>query len=344
VFLSSWIQRHALTCAVFIAGAANCGTAAAANEVNVYSYRKPALIQPLFDQFTEQSGIKVNVVSAAKGLVERLKREGALTPADLIFTVDIGRLSDSKDAGLTQAVDSTVLDSNIPTQYRDNDKHWFGLTTRARIIIVSKDRVAGGTVKDYEDLADPKLKGKVCTRSGKHVYMVGLIAAVMAHQGEDTTREWLEGVKANLARRPQGNDRAQAKAIAAGECDVAVINTYYLGKMANNPDQVAWYEAVKPIFPNQSGRGTHLNVAGMALTRYSRNKANAIKLMEFLSTDAAQQVYAEDNHEYPVKDGVPRSGTVSSWGAFKADTVNLSDVARFRAAASKLVDVVDYDG
>lgn len=318
-------------------------SAAAAEEVNVYSYRKPELIQPLFNKFTDQSGIKVNVVSAKKGLVERLKQEGTLSPADIVFTVDIGRLSDVKTAGLTQPMTSDVLNTNIPPQYRDPEGHWFGLTTRGRIVVVSKDRVADGDITTYEGLADPKFKGKICTRSGKHVYMVGLIASMIAHNGEAATQQWLAGLKDNLARKPQGNDRAQAKAIAAGECDIAIINTYYLGKMATNKDQLAWYEAVKPIFPNQDGRGAHLNIAGMALTKHAPNKDNAMKLMEFLSTEEAQQIYARDNHEYPVKDGVARSDVVSSWGNFKADTVGLAAVASYRAAASKLVDIVDFD-
>lgn len=317
--------------------------ASAAEEVNVYSYRKPELIQPLFDKFTEQSGVRVNVVSAKKGLVERLKQEGTLSPADIIFTVDIGRLSDVKTAGLTQPMSSDVLRANIPSQYRDPEGHWFGLTTRARIVIASRDRVADGEITSYEDLADPKFKGRICTRSGKHVYMVGLIASLIAHNGDAATKDWLAGVKDNLARKPQGNDRAQAKAIAAGECDIAIINTYYLGNMATNPDQLAWFEAVKPIFPNQEGRGAHLNIAGMALTRHAPNRDNAMRLMEFLSTAEAQQIYAQDNHEYPVKDGVVRSAIVNSWGSFKPDTLDLADVAKHRAAASKLVDVVDYD-
>lgn len=313
-------------------------------EVNVYSYRKPDLVAPLFKAFTDDSGIQVNVVSAQKGLVERLRREGRNSPADLIFTVDIGRLSDAREAALTQPVQSPDLLANIPASYREPEGHWFGLTTRGRIIVTSRERMNEGEILSYEDLADPKFKGRICTRSGKHVYMVALIASVMLHNGEDATRAWLDGLKANLARKPQGNDRAQVKAIAEGECDIAVINTYYLGKMANNPEQLSWYEAVRPVFPNQQNRGTHLNIAGMALTANAPNRDNAIKLMEYLSGDAAQQIYAKDNHEYPVKAGVPWSDIVRSWGEFKADTVKLSEVAKLRNAASKLVDEIDYDG
>ena len=200
-----------------------------ASEVNVYSYRQPFLIKPIFDVFTRETGIKVNTVFAKKGLVERLQREGRNSPADLIFTVDIGRLDAALQSGLTQTVESEVLTSNIPAEFRDPDNHWFGLTNRARIIVTSNERMKKGDIASYEDLADSRFAGKVCTRSGKHVYMIALVASVIAHSGEEKATEWLSGVKNNLARKPQGNDRAQVKAIAAGECDIAIINSYYMG-------------------------------------------------------------------------------------------------------------------
>lgn len=320
------------------------GAAQAAGEVNVYSYREPQLIQPLFDAFTEQSGIKVNVVSAKKGLVERLQAEGINSPADLILTVDIGRLSDVKQAGLTQAVNLEAINDNIPKQYRDPEGHWFGLTTRARLIVASKDRVASDEIASYEDLADPKLLGRVCTRSGKHAYMVALTASMIVHHGADAAKDWLKGLRSNLARKPQGNDRAQVKAINSGECDVAVINSYYMGMMMSDPEQISWADSVNVIFPNQNDRGTHVNVSGMALTQGAPNKDNAVKLMQFLAGDEAQRIYAEQNHEYPVKTGVAWSDVVKSWGEFKSDDVFLNEVAKHRADASKLADVVDYDG
>ncbi len=316
---------------------------AAAAEVNVYSYRQPFLIKPMFDVFTKQTGIKVNTVYAKKGLVERLKNEGANSPADLIFTVDIGRLTDAFNAGVTQAVHSDILEDNIPPQYRAADGHWFGLTTRARVIAASKERVAEGEITSYEALADPKWKGRICTRSGKHPYNVAMTAAMIYHHGEAKAKAWLTGLKANLARKPQGNDRAQAKAIKEGQCDLGIINHYYMAKMLRDEKQSAWAEAIYLIFPNQSDRGTHLNVSGIALTKGAPNKDHAIKLMEFLSGDLAQRMYAEDNSEYPIKDGVPWSGLLASWGTFKADTVALDDVAKYRAGAIKMADEVGYD-
>ncbi len=316
---------------------------AAAAEVNVYSYRQPFLIKPLFDAFTQETGIKVNTVYAKKGLVERLKNEGKNSPADLIFTVDIGRLTDAMKAEVTQTVESAVLNENIPAHFRAANGHWFGLTTRARVIAASKERVKQGDISTYEDLADPKWKGKICTRSGKHPYMVALTASMIAHHGEAKAKAWLSGVKANLARKPQGNDRAQAKAIKEGQCDIAVMNHYYMAKMLGNKDQVAWANAINLVFPNQKDRGTHLNVSGMALARNAPNKASAIKLMEFLSDDSAQRMYAEDNSEYPIKVGVPWSELLDSWGTFKTDTVALDQVAQYRSDAIKMADEVGYD-
>ena len=314
-----------------------------AEEVNVYSYRAQQLIQPMFDKFTEQSGVKVNVVFAKKGMLEKLKSEGINSPADLVFTVDIGRLSDIKNAGLTQAVESASLSENIPDSMRDQENHWFGLTARARIIVTSKDRIADGVVQRYEDLSKPELQGLICTRSGKHAYMVALTASMIAHDGVESAQSWLAGVKSNLARKPEGNDRNQVKAIQQGVCDVAVINHYYMYKMLSDPEQKPWADAVKVVFPNQHDRGTHMNVSGMALTKYSPNKANAIQLMEFLSSEQAQKMYAEVNGEYAVKPGIPLAQSVAEWGDFKRDAIDLTEVAANRAEASKIADRVGYD-
>lgn len=315
-------------------------------EVNLYSYRQPFLIKPLLDEFTKRTGVKVNVVFAKKGMLEKIKAEGANTSADAILTADIGRLNDMVEAGLLQPVRSKVLESNVPPQYRHPKGLWYGLTTRARIFLVSKDRVKPGEITTYEDLASPAMKGRVCIRSGKHVYNISLIASVIAHKGEAEAKKWLEGLKANLARRPQGNDRAQAKAVYEGVCDVAVANTYYMGKMATNtkkPEQIKWANAVRVVFPNQNGRGAHVNVSGAAVTKYAKNRENAVRLIEFLSGGFAQKLYAEQNFEYPVKAGVPLHPLVKSWGAFKADTINLAKVARYRTAASKIVDQVGFN-
>jgi iron(III) transport system substrate-binding protein len=311
--------------------------------VNVYSYRQPFLIKPMFEAFTRETGIAVNVVYAKSGLVERLSHEGANSPADLIFTVDIGRLTDAVNAGVTQAAKGAALAANIPPQYRDPDGQWFGLTARARILVASKDRVEPGEISTYEDLADPKWKGRICTRSAKNAYMVALTAAMISHHGEAKAEEWLHGVKTNLARKPQGNDRAQVKAIMEGVCDIAIINHYYMGKMMSNKDQAPWAASVNMIYPNQDSYGTHMNVSGMALTKSAPNKSNAVKLMVFLSDDLAQQMYAEQNFEYPVKQGVPWSGLLQSFGAFKADDLGLAEIAAHRKAASMLADKVGYD-
>lgn len=318
-------------------------TASAAEEVNVYSYRQPFLIKPMFDAFTKETGIKVNTVFAKKGIVERLKNEGASSPADLVFTVDIGRLDAVLSAELTQPVSSDLLNENIPAEFRDPNGHWYGLTTRARLIVASKDRVEEGEITSYEDLASPAMKGRVCTRSGKHVYMLALIASVIANSDEETARSWLQGIKDNLARKPQGNDRAQVKAIREGECDVAVINSYYMGNMMTNEEQAPWADAVNIIFPNQENRGTHMNISGMSLTAAAPNKDNAIKLMEYLASDKAQRMYAEQNHEYPVNPKVSWSALVESWGGFKQDNMALAEIAKHRTTAAKMVDQIGYD-
>ena len=320
--------------------------ASSANEVNLYSYRQPFLINPILKEFTKRTGIKVNVVYAKSGMLEKIKAEGRNSPADAVLTVDIGRLHDMVEAGVLQPVQSAVLKGNIPPQYRHPEGYWYGLTTRARVLFVSKDRVGADEVTTYEDLADPKMKGRVCIRSGKHVYNVSLIASIIADKGMETARNWLQGVRENLARRPQGNDRAQAKAIFEGVCDVAVANTYYMGKMATNnnePEQKEWASAVRVVFPNANGRGTHVNISGAAVTKHAPNKDNAVKLLEFLSGNYAQEAYASQNFEYPVKAGVPMHPLVISWGAIRADTTNLAKIAKFRGVVAKLVDEVGFD-
>lgn len=316
----------------------------AAEEVNVYSYRQPFLTKPIFDAFTKESGVTVNTVFAKKGLVERLVNEGANSPADLIITADIGRLDGALQSGVTQSVSSEILDNNIPAEFRDPDGHWFGLTNRARLIVTSKDRLGDGDIATYEDLAKPEFKGKVCTRSGKHEYMVALIASVIAHSGMEAAEGWLAGVKNNLARKPEGNDRAQVKAISEGACDIAVINSYYMGAMLADEEQSAWADSVRIIFPNQGDRGTHMNISGISMTKGAPNRANALKLMEFLVGDLAQRMYAEQNHEYPANPKVSASGLVQSWGEFNYDPLPLAEIAKYRVEATKLVDKVGYDG
>ena len=317
--------------------------AAAEEEVNVYSLRQQFLVQPLFDAFTKETGIKVNVVFAEKGLIQRLKSQGMNSPADLLFTVDIGRLNDAFEAGVTQAVKTPALEAAIPPAYRQPEGHWHGMATRVRIIYASKERVKPGEIQSYEDLADPKWKGRVCTRSGKNSYNLALIASMIAHHGETGAEKWLTAVKANLARKPQGNDRAQVKAIHAGECDVALGNHYYYGKMLEKDDQRPWADSVYLVFPNQKDRGTHVNISGVALTKAAPHKDNAVKLMEFLA-GPGQTLYAEQNYEYPVRPGVPWLPQVKAWGTFTSDTLDLATIAKLRDDAARMVDRVGFDG
>ncbi|MBT8417486.1 MAG: Fe(3+) ABC transporter substrate-binding protein [Silicimonas sp.] len=330
---------------VLTIAAAATALPAYADEVNIYSYRQPELIQPLLDAFTAETGIETNVAFVEKGLVERLKAEGRRSPADIILTVDISRLTEAKDAGVTQAVESEVLNAAIPAALRDDDNQWFGLTTRARIVYASKDRVAPGEVTTYEDLADPKWQGRICTRSGTHVYTLGLVGAMIEHNGVDATEDWLEGVKANLAKQPEGNDRAQVKSIWAGECDISLGNTYYMGAMLDDPEQQDWANAVRIEFPTfADGAGTHVNVSGVAMTAASPNQEEALKFMEFLASPEAQSIYAGVVSEYPARADVAPSERVASWGDFEADTTSLTAIANERPEALKMVERVDFDG
>lgn len=315
---------------------------ASPQEVNIYSYRQPFLIKPMLDEFTKETGIKVNIVFAKKGMVERIKREGRNSPADVLLTVDIGRLTDAVKAGVLQPVQSAKLLANVPVPYRHPEGLWYAQTLRGRVIFASKERVRPGELSSYEDLATAKWKGRICTRSSQHQYNVALLASIIAHHGEAYAERWARGVKENLARKPQGNDRAQVKAIKEGECDIALANTYYMGKMQTNPKQKAWADAVTLFFPNQEGRGTHMNVSGAGVTKSAPNKANAVKLLEFLTGAKAQRMYAEVNHEYPVNPGVAWSSRVASWGRFKRDSLPLEQIAKHRSTAIRIFDRVGY--
>jgi iron(III) transport system substrate-binding protein len=314
----------------------------AAEKLTVYSYRQSFLIDPILNDFTKETGIDVDVVFSKKGIAERMMREGRLSPADIVLTSDFYRLMELVDKNLVVPASSDLLKKNIPAQYRSPDDNWYALTMRVRNIYSSKDRLGKLNI-NYEDLADPKFKGKICTRSGKHPYNISLIASMIAHHGEAETKAWLTGLKANLARKPQGNDRGQVKAVKEGLCDIAIGNSYYLGKMLQDPKQVPWAEAVEINFPNQDNVGSHINVSGMALAKHSRNKENALKLMEYLSGNKAQQVYAEVNMEYPVNEAVEPSALVASWGEFKADNLPIYKLAEFHHAAVKMLDEVKFD-
>lgn len=332
-----------LSTTTFAMGSKPANVEKASKEVNVYTYRQEFLIKPLFDAFTADTGIKVNVVFAKNGLVERLKQEGKNTQADLLLTADVGHLESAMDEGVLASLKDQVIDKNIPAEYRGPNGEWFGLTSRARLIYTSKDRVKVGEITTYEELADPKWKGKICTRAGDHPYNIALIASMIAHHGEAKAKQWLQGWKANLAQKPQGNDRAQVKAVKEGVCDIAVGNSYYYGKMLENPEQRAWAESVNLVFPNQANRGTHMNISGMGLTKYAKHKEAAVALMRYLSEPKAQKIYAEANFEYPVNPSVKPSELVASWGDFKRDKIAIEEIAKLRKKAAQLVNETKFN-
>ncbi|MFQ5439009.1 MAG: Fe(3+) ABC transporter substrate-binding protein [Paracoccaceae bacterium] len=333
-------RRFVITLPVLLALFA---TAPRAQEVNVYSYRQPDLVKPLFDAFSRATGIRVNVAFLNKGLIERLRAEGKRSPADVVLTVDIARLSALAEADVIQPVDSSVLRANIPANFRDSENRWFGLTSRARVVFASKERVEPGAITTYQDLADPRWRGRICVRAGTHAYNLALFAALIAHDGVQAAKDWLAALRANLARKPQGNDRGQIKAIWAGECDISLGNTYYMGAMLARPDQREWADAVTIVFARFEGGGTHVNLSGMAMTKAAPHPDNALKLMEFLSSPDAQAIYAAQNFEYPVNTQVPPGDAVAAWGTFTADDVPLDRLAALRATALRLVQEVHFD-
>ena len=296
----------------------------------------------MLDAFTKDTGIKVNVVSASSGLEQRIKTEGANSPADVLLTVDIGRLEDAVQAGITQPIKSALLDKIVPAQYRDPEGHWYGISMRARVVYASKDRVKQGNIT-YEELADPKWKGKICIRSGQHIYNNALIGAMIDKHGEAKAEEWLRGLKANLAQKPSGGDRETARDVAAGKCDIGIGNTYYWALMKTSGNQKDWADATRVILPTFEGGGTHVNLSGVVLAKNAPNKANAMKLIEWLASDEAQHMYADINYEYPIKDGIKVNDIIASYGPLKPDAMALSKIAANKKAAANLVDKVGFD-
>ena len=339
----SFFVTHALTCTGLLLGA----QAYAAGEVNIYTTREPKLIQPILENFTKETSIKTNTVFMKDGLAERVKSEGERSPADLLMMVDYGNLIDLVNAGVTQPVQSDALNQAIPASLRDPGSHWYALSTRARVLYAAKDLNLENFT--YEELADPKWKGKVCIRSGQHPYNTSLFAAMIAHDGAEKAQEWLKGVKANLGRKAAGGDRDVAKDILGGICDIGIANSYYVGQMRNakpDSDQYKWGQAIKVILPTFAGSkngGTHVNVSGAAVAKHAANKDNAVKLLEYLASEKAQSLYASANYEYPVRPGVKLDPTVASFGTLKADPLPLADIAKHRKQASELVDQVGFD-
>lgn len=320
---------------------------ASAQELSLYTTREPRLIQPLLDEFTKDTGIKVDTVFVKDGLIERVKTEGDKSPADVLMTVDIGNLLDLVEAGVTQPVDSAVLREAIPENLRGADNQWYALSLRDRVAYVAKDLDVGAIT--YEAFADPRWKGKVCIRSGQHPYNTALIAAMIAHNGLEATESWLRNLKANLARKAAGGDRDVARDILGGICDIGIANAYYVGRMKNakpGTDDYQWGEAIKvirPTFANEKSRGTHVNISGAAVARHAPHRAEAIKLLEYLVSDKAQSMYAKANYEYPVKQGVELDPVVASFGKLVVDPLPLTEIAKHRKEASQLVDRVGFN-
>ncbi len=316
-----------------------------AGMVNLYTDRHYDTDAELYAKFTAETGIEVNVIKG-KGdeLIERLTREDVDTEADLLITADAGRLFRAKDAGLLQSVESDLVNDNVPTNLRDKDNQWIGLTVRGRVLVYAKDRVTPDMLSTYEDLTDPKWEGKILVRSSSNIYNQSLLASFIEVNGEEATKEWAAGLVKNMARAPQGNDRAQATAVVAGEGDIAIMNTYYIGKMINseNPEEVNVAKNVGIFFPNQDTTGTHVNVSGAGLAKHSKNKENAVKLIEFLTSEEAQGKFSSANYEYPVNANVEASDLLKSWGEFKTQDINLSVLGENNLRAVEIFGEVDW--
>ena len=323
---------------IFISNIAN------AKSLNIYSHRQPYLLKPFIEAYTKKTGVKLNVVYSSKGLAQRLAAEGANSPADLILTVDIARLYRYEDLNLLAKIDSKILNEKIPPYLRSKNNTWFGLSKRTRAIAISRERVKSGQVLRYEDLADPKLKGKICSRPGSHVYNRALMASMIAAKGENAAEKWAKGLVSNLAKRPQGNDRSQLKSIYSGECDVAIINHYYYGKLtySKNPDHRKWAKASIIVFPNQgnSDRGAHVNISGGGVVKFSKNKEIAINFLEFLVTDQAQVMYGDVNFEYPINNKSKLPKRLKALGTFKEDNLLIEKIAKLAPKAQEIIDKV----
>ncbi len=317
---------------------------ASANEVNLYTTREAQLVKPLTDAFTAKTGIKVNTIFVKDGLAERVAAEGTASPADVLLTVDIGNIVDAVDKGVTQPVKSDVLTKTIPANLRDKADNWFAISVRARIFYAAKDKPNAPAT--YEDMADPKYKGKICIRSGQHPYNTALVAAYIDHYGEAKTEEWLKAVKANLARKPAGGDREVARDILAGICDFGVANSYYVGLMRagkGGPDQQKWGDGISVVLPKFKDGGTHVNVAVAAVAKNAPHKAEAVKFLEFALTDEAQALFAKANFEFPVKAGAEADPHIAQMGALTPDRIDLATIAKTRKAAANLIDKAGFD-
>ena len=329
----------AFSCSILLS--VTTASAIGATEVNIYSARQEALIKPLLDQFTAETGIAVNLVTGkGDALLTRLQSEGRNSPADVLLTTDAGRLYRAQQAGVLQPFDSDYLKRVIPENLRSSDDSWYGLSVRARFIVYAKDRVQASELNSYEDLAGDQWRKRVCIRSSSNIYNQSLVAGMIASAGEQATSDWMSGFVTNFARPPQGGDRDQIKAVAAGQCDIAVVNSYYLGAMLNSTDASEREAAgkVSVFWPNQAGRGTHINVSGAGITAAAKHPAEAQKLLEFLARAKSQRWYAETNMEYPVRPDVEASALLKSWGDFKADSLDVTELGKLNARAVMAMD------
>jgi iron(III) transport system substrate-binding protein len=312
-------------------------------EVNLYTSRHYDTDLALYEDFTRETGIKVNRIEAdADALIERIKSEGEFSPADVFVTVDAGRLSRAEQAGILAAVDSEVLTDRIPANLRDPGNRWFGLTTRARIIIYNKAKGKPVGLETYADLAKPEFKGRICMRSSSSVYNIALLASMIAHDGEAKAGAWAKGVVANFQRPPQGNDMSNIEAVAAGECDISLVNTYYLARF-DTPEKRKVLDAIGIIFPNQATTGTHVNMSGAGVVKTAPNRANAVKFLEYLSSESAQQVLANANNEYPAAKGIAPTSAVAALGSFKPDNLAPSEIGKHEARAVELYNAARWN-
>ena len=320
-------------------------TAMAADELNLYSSRHYQTDEALYENFTKATGITINRIEGkGDALIERMKSEGANSPADVFLTVDAGRLWRADQAGLLKPVESDVLDKLIPANLRHPDGHWYGFSTRARMIFYNKDKVQDGELKAYEDLADEKWKGRLCIRSGSNIYNLSLMSSLIDKHGEADAEAWAQAVKDNLARDPQGGDTDQLRAVAAGECDVAVSNSYYYVRLMRSSEQADNDVAAKLgfVFPNQDGRGTHVNISGAGVLANAPNADAAVKFLEYLAGEQAQSYFADGNNEFPVVDGVAPNATVEGLGDFKIDPINVAVYGENQPTAQKVFDRVGW--
>lgn len=315
-------------------------TPADAGEVNLYSSRHYDTDLALYEDFTEQTGIKVNRIEAdADALIERIQSEGEFSPADILITVDAGRLWRAEEADILAPIESAVLTERLPAHLRHPDGLWFGLSTRARIIIYNKAARKPEGLENYADLANPAFSGDICIRSSSNIYNISLLSSIVAHSGPAAAETWAKGVVANFAKPPQGNDTSMIEAVAAGECRISVVNTYYLARYAGgDAAQKAIFDNVGVIFPDQSGNGTHVNVSGAGLVKNAPNRENAVKFLEYLSSESAQRYFADGNNEYPAAVGLKANSAVEQLGTFKADTLNAAEIGRNQAEAVRIFD------